>query len=149
MYFRSHSNSSAEGISKLLITCYHRTHKQINSVINFSIKILNCEYYASPEKTNSDSKELCNYRPVSNLPSLDKTTELYDETGWLKLEERRGNSKFSFMYKVVHETATDYLVEILQYTVNSRQLRNYGNYKQCSARTEKFRKSFLPDCVRK
>ncbi len=56
------------------------------------------------------------------------------------------------MHKIVHHTAPDYLVEILPNTVNADthyNLRNSEDLQQFTFRTEKFRKSVLPDCIRK
>ena len=78
--------------------------------------------------------------------------KLYTETQWPKLHERRENFKLCFMHKVVNKSAPNYLVEILSNAVNvdkHYKLRNEDDIEQFQFRTEKFRKSLFPDCVRK
>ena len=56
------------------------------------------------------------------------------------------------MRKVVHRNAPEYLVELLPNTVNaitSYNLQNKDDFDQFDLHSEKFRKSLLPDCVRK
>ena len=56
------------------------------------------------------------------------------------------------MYKVVNSTAPTYLVEILYNAVNidkHYKLRNNDDLDKFLFRTEKFKKSLFPDCVRK
>ena len=56
------------------------------------------------------------------------------------------------MHKVVNKSAPNYLVEVLSNAVNvdkHYKLRNEDDIEQFQFRTEKFRKSLFPDCVRK
>ena len=56
------------------------------------------------------------------------------------------------MRKVVHKNVPEYLVELLPNTVGaitSYNLRNKDDFDQFDLHSEKFRKSLLPDCVRK
>ena len=157
--WKSHTQATVKSVSKLL-DVMHKLSKELDRKSLeriYEVFVRSKLEYASIVwddcfEHDRNALENCQMRAARIVTGARRGTsreKLYDETGWLKLEERRENSKLSFMYKVVHKTAPDYLVEILPNTVNSRQLRNYGNYKQYSARTEKFRKSLLPDCVRK
>ena len=75
---------------------------------------------------------------------------LYDETSWPTLADRRTTCKLKFMHNIYHRNAPDYLANLLPKKVNNRyQLRNNNNLTQFYTRTEKFRKSIFPDCVRK
>ena len=56
------------------------------------------------------------------------------------------------MHKVVHKSAPDYLVDVLPNVANAEKhynLRNNDDLDQFKFKTEKFRKSLFPDCVRK
>ena len=56
------------------------------------------------------------------------------------------------MHKVVHKNAPEYLVGLLPNTVGaitSYNLWNKDDFDQFDLHSEKFRKSLLPDCVRK
>ena len=76
---------------------------------------------------------------------------LYDETKWVSLKDRRQMFKMCFMHKIVNKTAPPYLVEILPNVVNigaHYDLRNSNDLEQFHFRTEKFKKSLLPACIR-
>lgn len=56
------------------------------------------------------------------------------------------------MHKLINETVPDYLVEILPNAVNVNKhynFRNEDSIEQFQCRTEKFRKSLIPDCIHK
>ena len=56
------------------------------------------------------------------------------------------------MHKVVHKSAPDYHVDVLPNVANAEKhcnLRNNDDLDQFTFKTEKFRKSLFPDCVRK
>ena len=56
------------------------------------------------------------------------------------------------MHKVVHKSAADYLVDVLPNVANVEKhfnLRNKDDLDQFTFKTERFRKSLFPDCVRK
>jgi len=103
---------------------------------------------------NSKEKNLlerCQLRALRIVTGGKKGTshaELYNETSWNTLESRRKKNKIEFAHKILNKNAPDYLVEILPTTVNHHNLRNNNNLKQFKFRTEKFRKSLLPDCIR-
>jgi hypothetical protein len=107
--------------------------------------------------SDQDSKllENCQLRAARIVTGAKRGTHhqyIYDELKWLTLKDRREYFKLCFMHKIVHHTAPDYLVEILPNTVNADtnyHLRNREDLQQFSFRTEKFRKSLFPDCIRK
>ena len=77
---------------------------------------------------------------------------LYDETSWPTLSSRRNNVKMKFMHGVVHGKAPDYLCNLISLTDDNDvacDFRTKENVKQFRTRTEKFRKSLFPDCIRK
>ena len=77
---------------------------------------------------------------------------LYDEVSWPKLSERRHISKLKFMHKLFYKDSPEYLYQLLPSTVNQSahySLRNGENIRPSTNRIEKFRKSLLPDCIRK
>ena len=77
---------------------------------------------------------------------------LYNETSWPTLSSRRNNVKMKFMHGVVHGKAPDYLCNLISLTDDNDvayDFRNKENVTQFSFRTEKFRKSLFPDCIRK
>ena len=99
--------------------------------------------------------EKCQLRAARIVTGAKKGTshdKLYTEIQWPKLHERREKFKLCFMHKVVNKSAPNYLVEILSNAVNVNKhykLRNEDDIEQFQFRTEKFRKSLFPDCVRK
>ena len=108
-------------------------------------------------RIDQDSKAIedCQLRAARIVTGAKKGTshdKLYYEAQWSKLEERRYDFKLCFMHKVVHKNAPEYLVELLPNTVGaitSYNLRNKDDFDQFDLHSEKFRKSLLPDCVRK
>ena len=75
---------------------------------------------------------------------------LYRELNWPLLSERRKIVKCQFMHKVVNKNVPEYLYELLPETVGKNVnygLRNKNNLRQFPCRTEKFKKSLLPDCI--
>ena len=96
--------------------------------------------------------EKCQLRAARIVTGAKKGTsrsELYMETQWPQLHERRSNFNLCFMHKVVNSTTPSYLVEILSNVVNIDKLRNDDDLDQFQLRTEKCKKSLFPDCVRK
>ena len=77
---------------------------------------------------------------------------LYRDTGWPELNVRREVAKMCYMHKIVNKKSPDYLIEILPGTVNARsgyETRNSKDIDEFKFRTEQFRKSLIPDCIRK
>ena len=76
---------------------------------------------------------------------------IYRETSLQPLADRRKNCKLKFMYKIVHNTEScpSYLHDLLPKNDGNRyNLRNENQLSNLRTRTEKFRKSLLPDCIR-
>ena len=77
---------------------------------------------------------------------------LHKELQWQPLSERRSQIKLLHMHKIVHKTAPSYLTEIIPEKVGAGTrypLRNSNDIKQFNARTERFKRSFFPDCINK
>ena len=74
---------------------------------------------------------------------------LYDEVQWQTLN-RRKTIKLNLVHKIVYNTAPTYLCEMLPNYVGDDVTYNLsGNQNLCQIKctTEKFRKSFLPNCI--
>ena len=90
-------------------------------------------------------------RTVTGAKKGTRHALLHEETCWPTLSTRRQQSKLMFMHSIVHNYAPDYLVELLPNTVSqnvSYSLRNRDNICQYKTRTERFRRSIIPDCIR-
>ena len=115
--------------------------------------------YASPvwddccdkEKVLLENFQLSAARIVSGAKKGTSHQLIYDEVAWPKLSDRRKDCKLKFIHKIVHGTSPDYLVELLPGNVGegmSYNLRQKNNIKLFKARTEKFKNSLIPDCIR-
>ena len=68
------------------------------------------------------------------------------------MSERSKCSKLKFIFKIVNGYAPIYLQELIPVHDNNEaryNLRNNANVRQYYARTEKFRRSIFPDCIRR
>jgi hypothetical protein len=74
---------------------------------------------------------------------------LYNELSWPTLADRRAVAKLKFMYKLFHNYVPDYFSGILPNRNSNYTLRNHNDVQNFATRTEKFRKSLIPDCIRK
>jgi len=77
---------------------------------------------------------------------------LYNELSWPTLADRRTVAKLKFMHKLLHNNVPEYLTDVLPFTDCGNanyNLRNKDDVQQYATRTEKFRKSIVPDCIRK
>ena len=76
---------------------------------------------------------------------------LYNELSWPTLASRRHIAKLKFMHKIIHKNVPDYLTDVLRSSTsyNIYNLRNKGNLNQYATRTEKFKRSLMPDCISK
>ena len=114
-----------------------------------------CIVWDDCSEQNCQVLENCQLRAARIITGAKKGTshnKLYAETQWPELEERRSYFKLCFMHKVVHKSAPDYLVDVLPNVANVEKhynLRNNDDLDQFTFKTEKFRKSLFPDCVRK
>lgn len=102
------------------------------------------------DKERLDNVQLKFARIISGAKRGTSHELIYNELEWTKLEDRRKQSKLTFLYKIVNRVSPDYLVEILPKTVNVNQatLRNDSLLRNFRTRTEKFRKSLFPDTIR-
>ena len=76
---------------------------------------------------------------------------LYNETCWPTLADRRKNVKLAHMHKIINKNVPSYLSDILPPKVGDAVeygLRNRCNFIPIACRTEKLRKSFIPDGLR-
>ena len=74
---------------------------------------------------------------------------LYKESSLSTLSSRRKEFKLKMMYKIVKFNEPKYLYDCLPKKIeNSYSLRDSAKIRFVRARTEKFRKSFIPDCIR-
>ena len=76
---------------------------------------------------------------------------LYNETCWLTIAERRKNVKLTHMHKIINKNVPSYLSDILPPKVGDAKqysLRNRCNFIPIQCRTERLRKSFIPDGLR-
>ena len=76
---------------------------------------------------------------------------LYKETSWSTLSDRRIFAKMKFFHKIYNKNVPEYLINILPLQANSNvkyNLRRGASIKQFYTRTEQFRKSIIPDCIR-
>ena len=102
------------------------------------------------EKAKLENVQLSAARVVTGAKKGTSHDLLYNELQWQKLSERRKYVKLKHMHKIVHGTAPSYLCTLLPKQVGdvvSYQLRGNSNIRQIKCRTEKYRKSFLPNCV--
>jgi len=103
------------------------------------------------DKERLESMQLNFARVVTGAKRGTSHELLYKEISWQPLSERRSNSKMKFMHKIVNKTGPDYLNNLIPEKVgdcSNYGLRDKGNFKQIKTRTEKYRKSIIPDCVR-
>ena len=114
-----------------------------------------CIVWDDCSEQNYQVLENCQLRATRIITGAKKGTshnKLYAETQWPELEEKRSYLKLCFMHKVVHKSAIDCLVDVLPNVANAEKhynLRNSDDLDQFTFKTEKFRKSLFPDCVRK
>ena len=95
--------------------------------------------------------QLCAARIVTGAKKGTSHERLYQDVTWPKLSERRLHIKLTHMHKIVNSNVPPYLSGVLPKTLAENthyDLRNRDHIKQLKCRTEKFRKSFFPDCIR-
>ena len=92
-----------------------------NTVLNDSFKHDKNAFQKLPTASSK-------YNIVTGAKTGTSHRKLYGKTGWLKLKGKREKPKLSFMYQIVHKKLPQIVfVEIIPNTINSKQLRNYGN----------------------
>jgi len=101
------------------------------------------------DKLRLENEQLRCARIVSGAKKGTSHDLIYQELGWSTLSERRKYCKFKFMFNIVNNHCPTYLHESLPVHVQHRHnLRNDSNIRNFRARTDKFRTSILPDCIR-
>ena len=143
-------------MANVLKTLKYRLDRQTLETIYFSFirpKIeYGCQIYSNCGVVLSNCLEnfqLGVARTVSGARKGTHHAKLYNELDWETLEERRQTIKFKSFSKIVDRNAPEYLFELLPGTVGSRRsLRNAANFQLLSCRTETYRSSFFPYCVK-
>ena len=103
------------------------------------------------DKMRLENIQLAFARIVTGAKRGTSHAVLYDEVSWKTLEERRKIMKMKFIHKIYYHNAPEYLLQLLPSSVNEHvmyNVRSGENIRQYQTRTEKFRKSILPDCIR-
>lgn len=91
-------------------------------------------------------------RIVTGLPILASTESLYTETGLESLISRRNKAKLITMFKIHTNQVPEYLSNIIPpvtKNVSIYHTRNSENYSVPISRLELYKKSFVPDTIRK
>ena len=85
-------------------------------------------------------------RTVTGLTRSVAISKLYNEVGWLSLENRRKYQKLILTFKVKNNLTPSYLNNLFPDTVDARgyNLRNDRNFIVPARRTEIYAKSFIP-----
>ena len=90
-------------------------------------------------------------RIVTGLPSFTNTTNIYTETGWEPLAERRKRRKLQMFYNIQHSSAPAYLCNLIPPTIQSTSvypLRNGNNIMTPYCRLSLTNESFIPSTIR-
>ena len=158
----SHISSIVSGVSRMLDVLYKLAkdtdRESLETIYKTFIRSkleYACIIWDDCTEQDANLLENCQLKAARIVTGAKRGTShqlLYNEVGWTSLKSRREYFKLCFMQKVVHKIAPTYLVKLLPNTVNSNvhyELRNSENIEQFTFRTEKFRKSLFPDCVRK
>ena len=108
-------------IRKLKLTVKRNTLNQ--NYISFFHQLIwdNCSKY---EIDRLERMQLEAARVVTSTTRLISTIYIYDETGWLNLEDRRKYQNFVLTYKIKNDMVPDYLNNLVP-RVDKEQLR-YG-----------------------
>jgi hypothetical protein len=102
------------------------------------------------EKDNIERIQHEAARIVTGLTRSTSIRNLYNELGWLSLENRRLYQRLIIAYKVKRGLTPEFLNNIFPDTVGivtPYNLRNNNNYSVINARTQLFRNSFIPSCI--
>ena len=89
-------------------------------------------------------------RIVTGTTRSISTINLYNEIGWLTLEDRRKHRKFVLTFKIKNDMVTDYLnnlfprVDIEQLRYGLRHMSDFVNLPR---RTALFENSFVPSAI--
>ena len=91
-------------------------------------------------------------RIVTGTTKLVSIRELYQETGWEKLETRRQKHKLIKFYSIVSGQSSTYLQELIPQEVSQTSdynLRNSNNIRTVQSRTTLYENSFFPSAIKK
>ena len=108
----------------------------------------NCTQY---EKAELDKIQNEAARIVTGTTKLVSIENLYEETKWETLEERRRKHKLTLFYKMVNNLSPSYLSSLVPQLVNAvsaYNLRNSNNIQKVPARSNYYYNSFLPSTIR-
>ena len=108
----------------------------------------NCTQY---EKVELDKIQNEAARIVTGCTKLVSIRNLYEETKWESLEERRKKHKLTLLYKMVNNYTPSYLSSLVPQPVNAASaynLRNQNNIQSIATRTNYYFNSFLPSTIR-
>lgn len=104
------------------------------------------------EKDKLERFQISALRVVTGAKKGTSHLLLYNETNWPTLAERRKNVKLMHMHKMVHDKlCPSYLSDLVPKTVGETthyELRDSDNLRQFRHRGDKYKRSFMPDCVR-
>jgi hypothetical protein len=103
------------------------------------------------QKELLDNIQLTYERIVTGAKRGTSHSLLHMESNWPSLSERRNLSKMKFFHKIYHRTAPSYLLDLVDInnTSNRYNTRHKNDIKMIYTRTEKFRNTLIPDCIRK
>ena len=122
-------------------------HKHIDYIKDKAIWD-NCTQY---EKVELDKIQNEAARIVTGTSKLVSIENLYEETKWETLEERRRKHKLTLFYKMVNNLSPSYLSSLVPQPVNAvsaYNLRNSNNIPNVTARSNYYYNSFLPSTIR-
>ena len=156
----SHVNSLVQSVSRIgdvMQKLKYRLDRETLQTIYFSLVRPKLEYAcvvwddcSAEQKNLLENTQLLFARIVTGAKRGTSHELLYHESSWATLADRRDTCKLKFMHNIYHRKAPDYLSNVLPVKVDNRyKLRNDNNLAQFETRTEKFRKSIFPDCIRK
>ena len=74
--------------------------------------------------------------------------DIYTETGFVPLTERRKRHKLYLMYKIVHNLTPKYLSDLIPTKTHIHNLRNSENLQEYPFKTDLFSKLFMPSSIR-
>ena len=157
----THIDSIIEGVSKLCDVMMKLKYQ----IDRKSLETMYCTFvrpkleYASIiwddcniiDKMRLENVQLAFARIITGAKRGTSHNLLYNETSWTTLAERRKIMKLKFVHRLYYQYAPEYLLQLLPGSVNKHvtyNVRSGDNIRQYPTRTEKFRKSLLPDCIR-
>ena len=101
------------------------------------------------EKQKLESVQIECMRIVTGATSLVSLENLYHETGWEKLEDRRLKHKLNVFYKMINGQCPNYLSNLIPTDTRNMNynLRNNENIINIKCRTDMYKRSFLPSTI--